>query len=128
AGATTESHAAYEAALAAASDDDEACAAWLGLAAARRILDDLAGAAEALSHAERAAVEHGLVEQRARVHFLRGNLLFPGGDIEGCRREHRQSLRLAREARSIEQEVAALGGLGDTEFMAGRMQSALERF
>jgi len=44
-----------------------------------------------------------------------GNLLFPRGDVEGCLREHRRSLDLAREAGSAELEAAALGGLGDAE-------------
>ena len=45
-----------------------------------------------LDRAEAAADEQGLIaEQRARIHFLRGNLLFPRGDIEGCLREHRRA-------------------------------------
>ena len=64
----------------------------------------------------------------AQVHFLRGNLLFPRGDLEGCLQEHSMSLQWAREARSAELEAAALGGLGDAEYLSGRMLSAHERF
>src|SRR6202040_3138087 len=35
---------------------------------------------------------------KARIHFLRGNLCFPRGDIEGCLREHGIALELARSA------------------------------
>ena len=42
--------------------------------------------------AEQVASRLGLKVEAARVHFLRGNLLFPRGDIEGCLRQHRASL------------------------------------
>ena len=64
----------------------------------------------------------------ARIHFLRGNLCFPRGDIEGCLRAHRKKLELAREAGAVEQEAAALGGLGDAEYVRGGMLSAHDAF
>ncbi|HEX6015352.1 MAG TPA: hypothetical protein VFY87_26845 [Geminicoccaceae bacterium] len=115
---------AYGQALAGAADDAERCRAWIGLAAVKRVTDDLDGAAADLDRAEAAAVAHGLLAEEARVHFLRGNLCFPRSDIEGCLREHRRSLELARRAGSAEQEAAALGGLGDAEYVQGRMVSA----
>jgi DNA-binding SARP family transcriptional activator len=119
---------AYNVALALASDDVERCRAWFGLASVLRVLDDLDGAEAALASAEQAATAHGLIEQQARIHFMRGNLLFPKGDLEGCQREHERSLACAREARSVELETAALGGLGDAAFLRGHMLSARERF
>lgn len=116
--------AAYADALAAASDDTERCRAWIGLAAVKRVTDDLDGASADLDRAEAAAVARGLLAEEARVHFLRGNLCFPRNDIEGCLREHRRSLELARRAGAPEQEAAALGGLGDAEYVRGRMVSA----
>jgi len=119
---------AYNAALALAGDDVERCRAWIGLASVLRVLDDLTGADAALASAERAASALGLIEQRARIHFMRGNLLFPKGDLEGCQREHERSLACARAAHSVELETAALGGLGDADFLRGHMLSARERF
>jgi tetratricopeptide (TPR) repeat protein len=55
-------------------------------------------------------------------------LCFPRGDIEGCLRAHRRSLELAREAGTAEQEAAALGGLGDAEYVRGGMVSAHDAF
>jgi hypothetical protein len=55
-------------------------------------------------------------------------LLFPKADMEGCLREHRLSLELARQAGSAELEAAALGGLGDAEYARGHMLSAHDRF
>ena len=118
---------AYEAALASAESGAERARAWIGLAAIKRITDDLEGAFTDLERAEADAVAQGLTAERARVHYLRGNLFFPRGDIEGCLREHGRSLELARAARSPELEAAALGGLGDAEYVRGRMISAHDR-
>ena len=68
--------------------------------------------------------QHGLTVERARIHFLRGNLHFPRGNIDGCLAEHGRSLELAREVGSPELEAQALGGLGDAEYVRGRMISA----
>jgi class 3 adenylate cyclase/tetratricopeptide (TPR) repeat protein len=127
-GRTAEARGAYEAALAAARSDDERCRVWLGLAAVKRIADDLEGAFADLARAEAVASRLGLKAEAARVHFLRGNLLFPRGELDRCLAEHRASLELAREAGSAELEAAALGGLGDAEYVSGRMLSAHERF
>src|SRR5947207_2014647 len=85
-------------------------------------------AAATLASAEQAALAHGLTQQRSRIHWLRGNLLFPRGDLDGCQREHAHSLALAREAGCVELEAAALGGLGDAQFLRGHMLTARQRF
>jgi tetratricopeptide (TPR) repeat protein len=123
-GAMPESLAAYQAALEAAGNADERCAAWLGLAAVKRITDDLDGAFADLALAEAAAIEMSLTAERARIHFLRGNLCFPRGDLNGCLSEHRKSLDCARQAGVAELEADALGGLGDADYVRGRMISA----
>jgi tetratricopeptide (TPR) repeat protein len=119
-----ESRTAYERALDAAADDSQRAHAWLGLAAVKRMIEDLDGAFADLDRAQQAAERHGLLEHRARIHFLRGNLHFPRGNIEGCLAEHEKSLQLAREIGSPELEAQALGGLGDAEYVRGRMLSA----
>jgi class 3 adenylate cyclase/tetratricopeptide (TPR) repeat protein len=119
---------AFEDALKAASNEEERCRAWIGLATVKRVTDDLGGAWSDLDRAAVAATTRGLVLEQARVHFLRGNLCFPRGDTEGCVREHGKSLALAREAGAAEQEAEALGGLGDAEYMRGRMMSAHDAF
>ena len=127
-GEMVEARRAYEGALETASDDVERCQAWIGLAAVKRVIEDLDGAFGDLERAEAAAIAHGLIAERARIHFLRGNLCFPRGDIEGCLREHEKSLELARKTGDTALEAAALGGLGDAEYGArGRMISARAR-
>src|SRR6476619_6873525 len=118
---------AYGAALVAAESAAERCRARIGLAAVKRVTDDLDGAFTDLEQAEVDAVAQGLTAERASIHYLRGNLFFPRSDIESCLREHGQSLELARAAGSAELEAAALGGLGDAEFLRGRMISAHDR-
>jgi class 3 adenylate cyclase/tetratricopeptide (TPR) repeat protein len=118
----------YQAAAEAAADDREDCAARLGLAAVKRVTDDLTGALADLERAEAVAVRCNLVAEQARIHFLRGNLCFPRGDLEGCLREHGIARELARRAGTPELEAMALGGLGDAEYVRGRMISAHDRF
>ncbi|MFP3566227.1 adenylate/guanylate cyclase domain-containing protein [Paraburkholderia sp. SIMBA_030] len=119
---------AFEAALEVAATEAERCQAWIGRATVKRVIDDLDGAWADLDRAAAAATALGLVREEARIHFLRGNLCFPRGDIDGCAREHGRSLALAREVHDHEQEAAALGGLGDGEYMRGRMISAHDAF
>jgi class 3 adenylate cyclase/tetratricopeptide (TPR) repeat protein len=123
-GLMAESRVAYERALDAAADDRERAPVWLGLAAVKRVTEDLDGAFADLDRAQAAAERHDLVEQRAHIHFLRGNLHFPRGNIGGCLAEHEHSLQLAREIGSPELEAQALGGLGDAEYVRGRMMSS----
>jgi len=127
-GAMPEAGRAYQAALDAAADDRERCLAWIGLAAVKRVTDDLAGAQADLEQAETAAKRHHLTTEQARIHFLRGNLCFPRGDIDGCLREHGIALELAQREGATELEAMALGGLGDAEYVRGRMISAHDRF
>jgi tetratricopeptide (TPR) repeat protein len=127
-GSMAQARSAYEEAMDAAQDDLDRCRAWLGLASVKRIVDDLDGALLDLASAQKVAETVGRTADLARIHFLRGNILFPRGDIEGCLREHGASLELARAVGSAEAEAAALGGLGDAEYMVGRMVTALEMF
>ncbi|WP_191057620.1 adenylate/guanylate cyclase domain-containing protein [Geminicoccus harenae] len=119
---------AFEASRSMARSKAEQCRALIGLAMVKRIIDDLDGAALDLRDAEAAAMAADLLAEQAHIHFLRGNLCFPQGDIAGCLSEHRQSLELARDAGSAEAEAAALGGLGDAEYARGRMRSAYAHF
>ena len=118
---------AFAAALAMADEPRMRCRILLGLASVKRMTDDLPGAFADLDAAAQ-SVPDELPAERARIHFLRGNLLFPTGDVAGCLAEHSRSLALARQAGSPELEAQALGGLGDGEYMAGRMVTANRHF
>ncbi len=127
-GEVADARAAYEEALQQSQNDADRCRAWLGIAAVKRVTDDLQEALADIERVEGVATHFSLLGEAARAHFLHGNLLFPRGDVEGCLREHRRSLDLAREAGSAELEAAARGGLGDAEYARGRMLSAREHF
>jgi tetratricopeptide (TPR) repeat protein len=127
-GATDESIVAFRAALDAAVDDAHRCRASIGMAGGLRVADRQGEALEVLEKAEAAATRLGLDSERAQIHYLRGNVYFPLGKIEGCLAEHEKALHFAREAGSAEGEALALGGLGDGYYLRGHMRSACERF
>jgi len=118
---------AYETALATISNPLDRCLALVGLAGIMRVTDDLDGALAQLEAAQTIAQQHDLVSELSRVHFLRGNILFPRGELDACLFEHQESLRLARRAGRPDLEAMALGGLGDAEYVRGRMASARTR-
>jgi class 3 adenylate cyclase/tetratricopeptide (TPR) repeat protein len=128
AGKVSDARNVYEEALAESQDDANRCRAWLGIAAAKRITDDISGALTDIGRAKALAVRASVLREAAQAHLLHGNVLFPRGDLEGCLREHRQGFELARRAGSAELEAAALGGLGDAEYARGRMLSARDHF
>lgn len=106
----------------------ERCRALIGLASARRITDDIDRAIADVDEALSIAQSERLIEEAARGFALRGNLLFPKGDIAGCCHAHEESVRFAREAGSAELEATALGGLGDAEYMRGHLVTACARY
>jgi tetratricopeptide (TPR) repeat protein len=127
-GAIADSIGAYEAVLQTASDDAERCRAWLGLAQGMWISDRLPEALATLEKAEVAATSRGLRPELAQIHHLRGNLYFPLGRLDDCRRAHELALDEARRSGSVELEAQALGGLGDSEYVRGRMRTAYQCF
>jgi class 3 adenylate cyclase/tetratricopeptide (TPR) repeat protein len=127
-GATQESIAAFEAALETANDNKLRCMAMIGMAEGLRIADRHSRALEVLETAEAAAVQEGLVNERVRIHYLRGNVYFPLGNIDGCLAEHEKALAFARQVNSAEGEALALGGLGDAYYLRGHMRTACEQF
>lgn len=127
-GAIKPAREAYEAALAAAPDEAARCRAEIGLAQCLRVIDDLGGAAAALDRAEALAVRLGLALERSRLHYVRGNIRFPQGRVAECLAEHQKALDFAKAAGSVEAEIAALGGLGDANYMLGRLVSAEAMF
>jgi tetratricopeptide (TPR) repeat protein len=118
----------YRRALAAADDDVARCRAWIGLSAGMRVTDDYGDALEALTRAEAVARAHALDEELSDVHYYRGNLYFPLGNIDGCLAEHQSALEAAERAASPEREVRALSGLGDAYYSQGRMITSLNYF
>jgi len=103
---------AFEKALDAAANDVERSTAWIGQAEGMRVLDCFDDALTALDKAESVATACDRPDHLTQIHYLRGNLYFPMGKIEGCLEQHQLALKFARDAGTIEGEVRALGGLG----------------
>ena len=127
-GDAAESTEIYRAALEAAPDAPARCRALIGLAAGMRVTDDFDAAFEALDQAQTIAESEALHLERSQVHYYRGNLNFPLGEIDGCLKEHEQALTYAQRATSPEDEARALSGLGDAYYSRGRMITALDYF
>jgi len=119
---------AYRAALDHAQTDLHRCKAWIGLATSMRVSDDIDGALAVLDKAQHVAETQQQVADRARIHYLRGSLLFPRADIDGCLREHGMALDYAQRAGAALSEAQALSGLGDAMYASGQMQSAYHYF
>ncbi len=107
-----------------AENDTQRIPGWIGFAEGMRLVDRLPEGLNALTMAEEAAVAAGRDLDLAHIHHLRGNLLFPSGDYDACRREHEQALAFAERAGSVEWKARALGGLGDAYYASGHMLTA----
>jgi tetratricopeptide (TPR) repeat protein len=127
-GSIPDSIGAYRQALALAGVDVQRCRARIGLAEGLRIVDRPEEALSELDQAEAVATRHAMVPELARVHYLRGNLYFPLGQLARCLEHHQRACDLARRAHSPELEALALGGLGDADYARGRMHSAHDHF
>ncbi len=119
---------AFERALETAADESQRARAWIGQAEGLRILDRYDEALTALDNAEAAALAQSRAEQLTHIHFLRGNLYFPLGNIDGCLEQHELAREYAHKAGSVESEARALGGLGDAYYQRGRMITAHKHF
>ncbi|CAB3790133.1 adenylate/guanylate cyclase domain-containing protein [Paraburkholderia caffeinilytica] len=120
--------ATYRAALAAAPDEASLCQSQLGLAEGLRVNEGLVEALSLLDAAQQVAQRLDKVPELARLHHLRGNILFPLGRIDDCRTEHERGLVHARRLELPEAEARALGGLADAAYAQGRMRTAFEHF
>jgi tetratricopeptide (TPR) repeat protein len=127
-GNINESIRVYRSAVAAAPDEVKRSQAQIGLAEGLRVSEGLLEAINVLDAAQEVAEQHELTAELARLHHLRGNVIFPLGKIDRCWKEHELSLEYARRLGSPEAEARALGGLADAAYAQGRMRTAFEHF
>jgi class 3 adenylate cyclase/tetratricopeptide (TPR) repeat protein/ABC-type transport system involved in cytochrome c biogenesis ATPase subunit len=93
-----------------------------------RVMDRYDEALSALTQAEEMATTHGLTVELARIHFCRGNVYFPLGNVDGCLEQHELARKYAHDAGSPRDEACAIGGLGDAYYLQGRMRTAFDQF
>ncbi|MFZ5791404.1 MAG: adenylate/guanylate cyclase domain-containing protein [Pseudomonadota bacterium] len=106
----------------------ERMAAVLGVANGLSVLDRLDEALALLDEAQAEAERLGLTVVRARIHGLRGNILFPRSELDRCLAEHARALELAVAAGAVEEEARAHGGLGDAHYLRGDVRRFFEHF
>ena len=123
-GRAPEAIAAFEAARAVAVSPGDQCRALIGVIAAMRIVDRIDDAFAMLDEAEAIAVGADLVLELSEIHYFRGSLHFPRGQIDSCLREHALSLDYAERAGDPRRRALASSGLGDAHYARGRMFTA----
>ncbi|MBT5861095.1 MAG: AAA family ATPase, partial [Alphaproteobacteria bacterium] len=119
----------FRAALDGAETAAEKCRAWLGMVAGMRLIDAYDDALEVLDLAQAVADgDGGLGRELSAIHYFRGSIFFPMGNLDGCLEQHGKALDLAIASASPEDEAKALSGLGDAHYAKGRMKTSLEHF
>ena len=126
-GRTENSIAAFRDALAGSKSDAEKCHALIGLAEGLRVASQYEEAISVLEQAESSMSEMPELI-KARIRYLQGSVMFPLGNIDGCRQNHEESLKHAKLAQNAEAEASALSGLGDAHYLRGLMKDAHDRF
>ena len=127
-GAIADSISAYRHACEIATSEVERCRALVGVAEGLILVEAHDELLEVLEEAEQIAKTHLLILEQARIHQIRGGVLFFRSDIDACIKENMESLELAREAGAPEVEAQALSGLGDIEYSRGKYSSAAQYF
>jgi class 3 adenylate cyclase/predicted ATPase len=127
-GSTQESIEAYRRTQLIAGDGFEHCRALIGEAECLVITGNMQGLAEVLRNAEELAKAHGLALELALISRMWAGVYFFRGETEACLETSLESLKLAREAGSLEAEARALSALGDAEYNRGRFLSAYNYF
>ncbi|MEM9490160.1 MAG: AAA family ATPase, partial [Myxococcota bacterium] len=109
-----------------------ACRVYLGLADCLRLSNkmDEGGdwARELLQRADAIARRYQMLVEQARLHCLRGALLFRASDVAGCLDEYTAARDCAVRAGAQALEIWAVGGIGDAHCLSGRMITALGYF
>ena len=126
-GRTEDAIAAFRDALAGSESDAEKCHALIGLAEGLRVASQYEEAISVLEQAESSMSEMPKLI-KARIRYLQGSIMFPLGNIDGCRQNHEESLKHAKLAQNAEAEASALSGLGDAHYLRGLMKDAHDRF
>jgi class 3 adenylate cyclase/tetratricopeptide (TPR) repeat protein len=127
-GSTQESIEVYRSAKETASSDIERCHASVGLAQGLRIIEAHDELLEELDFAESLASKHDLSLELALVNQLRGGVYFLRGETEACIEASQAALAYAEAAGSLKTTAQILSGLGDAEYIRGRMISANRYF
>lgn len=118
--------AAFEQAQTLATTASATCRAQIGLVATMRIQDRMDEAFVVLDDAQALASAEELIPELSEIHYFRGCLHFPRGNLKECLEDHTKSLDFAKRANLHELQARALSGLGDAHYARGAMFTAHE--
>ena len=118
----------FERSLETAESDEQICRANLGLADALRIVGRQEDALTCLDHCQVLADKNSFHGKLSELHYLRGSIYHRLDRLDEMSTEHETSLKYAQTSGTLESEARALGGLGDTNYSQGRMQTANSYF
>ncbi|MBT3991633.1 MAG: AAA family ATPase [Rhodospirillaceae bacterium] len=96
--------------------------------AGQRFLERYDAAFKTLDQAEKIAAQYEHFGDLSLIHYYRGSIYFPLGNINGCLEQHELARQNAQKADSPEKEANALSGLGDAYYLQGHFRSANEQF
>lgn len=103
------------------------CKLYTELADTLRMSNSIDNALDYLKNAERLNQPIDAFLQ-ARIHYLRGSILFPQGKLDECMKEHSLSLQYATSTGSGLLCARAQSGLGDAFYQRGQMLTARQHF
>ncbi|MGO1120530.1 adenylate/guanylate cyclase domain-containing protein [Rhodovibrionaceae bacterium A322] len=106
------------------ADDRWELQARLDLVQSLRLLERPQEALGQLDLAQDLAERVGQDSDWLQLHVLRGNILFPLGDSDGCLASQEAALKVARRMGDPEAEARALSSVADAQFARSRLVSA----
>jgi transcriptional regulator with XRE-family HTH domain/tetratricopeptide (TPR) repeat protein len=118
----------YQHAMLLAGRPHDKIEAVVGLAATLNVLEELEEEERLLDETVPLALEIGAEAALGKLLYLKGNIYFPRGNYNECRRLHEDAARYAQASDMSETQARALSGVGDSYYAQGRMRKAYELF
>ncbi|WP_221796586.1 AAA family ATPase [Oceanobacter mangrovi] len=117
---------ALEQAQSTSGSEQEHSRYYLDLVKPYRLTDNNDKAMALLDQAQTLSEQHQQYVQLAEIHSMRGNMLFPTGQMDACEREHQQALAYSKQSGSQATIAKSLGGLGDCSYAQGKMTTGYQ--
>lgn len=127
-GSMPQARGAYEQAVVHAPDVVARLKAKVALAGVLNVLEELTAEEALIDEALPEAEAAGALAQLAALHYLKGNLYFPRGDVQRSRMHHGLAMAHAQQAGAARLQAQALSGLGDSYYAEGLMHTANDHF
>ncbi|KQV79442.1 hypothetical protein ASD15_19125 [Massilia sp. Root351] len=118
----------YQHAMLLAGRPQDKIEAVVGLAATLNVLEELEEEERLLDETVPLALEIGAEAALGKLLYLKGNIYFPRGNYNECRRLHEDAARYAQASDMRETQARALSGVGDSYYAQGRMRKAFDLF